>query len=68
MMLQLLHIPLAVDQEHAAGLDILDDLEALGDVGGVVAGNEVSLVYIVGALNRLITETKMGDSNTAGLL
>ena len=43
MMLQLLHIPLAVDQEHAAGLDVLDDLEALGDVGGVVASHEVSL-------------------------
>ena len=33
-----------------------------------MAGNEVSLVYIIGALDRLVTEAKMGDSDTAGLL
>ena len=46
-MLQLLQVPLAVDQEYATGLNVLNDLEALGDVGGIVASNEVSLVDVV---------------------
>ena len=33
MVAQLLVVPLAVDQEHAAGLHVADDGEALGDVG-----------------------------------
>ena len=68
MMLQLLQIPLAVDQEHAAGLDVLNDLEALGDVGGIVAGNEVGLVDVVGGLDGLVAETQVGNGDAAGLL
>ena len=33
-----------------------------------MAGNEVGLVDIVGALYRAVAETKMGDGDTAGLL
>jgi len=67
-MLQLFEGPLAVDQEHAAGLYVLHDLEALGDVGGVVASHEVSLVHVVGALDGLVAETQVGNGHTAGLL
>ena len=41
VMVQLIEIPLAVDHEHAAGLDVVDHLEALDDVARVVAGDEV---------------------------
>ena len=33
-----------------------------------MAGNEVGLIDIVGALYRAVAETKMGDGDTAGLL
>ena len=65
-MLQLGQIPLAVDQERAAGLDVVDDLEALGDVGRVVAGDEVGLVDVVRALDGLVAESQVRDCNTAG--
>ena len=68
VMLQLGHIPLAVDQEHAAGLDVVDDLEALGDVGRVVAGDEVGLVDVVRTLDGLVTEAQVADGHAAGLL
>ena len=67
-MVQLIHIPLAVDHEHAAGLDIIDHLEALGDIAGVVAGHEVSLVDIIRRTDGLITEAQMADGDAAGLL
>ena len=44
MMLELCEIPLAVDEEHAAGLDVTHYREVLGDVGRNMAGNEVGLV------------------------
>ena len=53
VMVQLIEIPLAVDHEHAAGLDVVDHLEALDDVAGVVAGDEVGLVDVVGAADGL---------------
>ena len=68
MMLQLLQVPLAVDQEHAAGLHVLNNLEALGDVAGVVASHEVSLVDVVGGLDGLVAEAQVGNGDTAGLL
>ena len=68
MMSQLLVGPLAVDHEHAAGLDILDHLHAQVDVSGVVAGHEVSLVDVVGAADVLVAETQMADGHAAGLL
>ena len=49
VVLKLLGRPLAVDHERAARLHIVHHAEALGDVGRVVAGHEVSLVHIVGA-------------------
>ena len=49
VLVQLLIGPLAVDEEHAAGLHVPDHGEALEDIGGVVAGHEVGLVDIVGS-------------------
>ena len=68
VVLQLGQIPLAVDEEHAARLDVVDDLEALGDVGRVVAGNEVGLVDVVRALDGLVAEAEVRDGHAAGLL
>ena len=65
---QLLGGPLTVDHEHAAGLDVVDHLEALGDVGGVVAGDEVGLVDVVAAADGLVAEAQVGDGHAAGLL
>ena len=60
--------PLAVDQEGAAGLDVADHGEALHNVGGVVAGHEVSLVDVVGAADGVIAEAQVADGHAAGLL
>ena len=60
--------PLAVDHKDAARLDILDHLHAHVDVSGVMAGNEVSLVDVVGAADGLIAKAQMADGNAAGLL
>ena len=68
VMVQLLVAPLAVDQEHAAGLYVADDGEALGDVGGHVAGHEVSLVDVVRRLDGLVAEAQVADGHAAGLL
>ncbi len=61
VVLQLGQIPLAVDEEHAARLDVVDDLEALGDVGRVMAGDEVGLVDVVRALDGLVAEAQVAD-------
>ena len=68
VMLQLLAVPLAVQQEDAARLDILNDLVALEDVCGNVAGNEVCLGDVVRGLDRLIAEAQVRDSHAARLL
>ena len=68
VMRELLKAPLAVDQEHAVGLDVADDGEALGDVGGNVAGHEVGLVDVVRALDGLVAEAQVAHGHAAGLL
>ena len=68
VLFQFLGGPLAVDQEGAAVLDIVDDLEALGDIGGGVAGHEVRLVDIVGAADGAVAEAQVADGDAAGLL
>ena len=68
MMLKLCKIPLAVDEEHAAGLNVADDGEALGYVSGNMACNEVCLVDVVRALDLLVAEAQMADGDAAGLL
>ncbi|CDC68726.1 putative uncharacterized protein [Oscillibacter sp. CAG:155] len=68
LLTQLLVVPLAVDEEGAAGLDVADDGEALGDVGGHVAGHEVSLVDVVRRLDGLVAEAQVADGHAAGLL
>ncbi len=60
--------PLAVDQEGAAGLDVADHVEALGDVAGVVAGDKVGLVDVVRWTDRGIAEAQVRDGHAAGLL
>jgi len=68
MMLKLCKIPLAVDEEHAAGLNVADDGEALGYVSRNMACNEVCLVDVVRALDLLVAEAQVADGNAAGLL
>ncbi|CAN3974044.1 1-deoxy-D-xylulose-5-phosphate synthase, partial [Dysosmobacter welbionis] len=68
MVAQLLVAPLAVDQEHTAGLHVPDNGEVLGDVGGHVAGHEVGLVDVVGRLDGGVAEAQVADGDAAGLL
>ena len=68
MVVKLIHIPLAVNKEYTAGLNVVNHLVALCYIRRVVAGNKVSLVYVIGALNRLIAEAQVRNGNTAGLL
>ena len=67
VLVQLLIGPLAVDHEHAAGLDILDHLHAHVDVSGVVAGDEVRLVDVVGAADGLVAKAQVADGDAARL-
>ena len=66
-LIQLLHIPGTVQKEVSALLQILDNV-ILVYIRGVVAGYEVSLADIIGGFDRLMTETQVGYSQTAGLL
>ena len=68
VMLQLLHVPLAVDEEHAARLHVAHDREALRDVGRNVARHKVRLVDVVRALDRVVAEAQMAHGHAAGLL
>ena len=68
MMLKLSKIPLAVYEEHAAGLNVADDGEALGYVCRNMACNEVGLVDVVRALDLLVAESQVADGDAAGLL
>ena len=68
MMLEFLEAPLAVDEEDAAGLYITGNGEALHDVGRNMAGNKVSLVDVVRALDGLVAKAQMADGDAAGLL
>ena len=68
MTVELLGVPLAVDKEYTARLYVVYHLIALYYIRGVVAGDKVSLVDVVGALNRLVTETQVRNGDTAGLL
>ena len=50
------------------GFTSLNHLVALGYIRRVVAGNKVSLVDVVGALDRLVAKAQVRDGDTAGLL
>ena len=65
---KLLCIPLAVDQEGTARLDVADHLVALDDVCRNVACNKVCLGDIVRRTDLVITEAQVADGDTAGLL
>ena len=60
--------PLAVDHEDTARLDVANHREALDNIGGVMAGNEVRLVDIVRRLDRLVAKTQVRNGYAAGLL
>ena len=68
VLVELLEIPLAVDEEDAAGLHVLHHREVLHDVGRVVARDEVGLINVVRALDGLVAEAQMADGDAAGLL
>ena len=61
-------VPLAVDKEYAAGLNVLNHFVTFFNIGGVVTGNKVRLVDVVGALNCAVAETKVGNCYTACFL
>ena len=68
VMFQFLRSPLAVDQEGTAVTDVVDDLEALGDISRSVASHEVCLMDIVGAADGAVAEAQVADGDAAGLL
>ena len=68
MMLKLLKAPLAVYEEHAAGLYVTHDGEALRDVRRNVARHKVRLVYIVRTLYLLVAEAQVRNRYAARLL
>ena len=63
---ELLNVPTAVEQEGAALFEILNDL-ILVHIGGVMAGNKVSLGDVVGGFDRGLAETQVGYGQAAGL-
>ncbi|GFI56242.1 hypothetical protein IMSAG013_01298 [Clostridiales bacterium] len=65
---QLVSRPQAVQKESAAGLYIIYNLEALQNVGRIVAGNKVCLGDVVRTLNRSVAKTQVGNGNAAGFL
>ena len=67
LLLQLALAPLAVQQEGAAGLQLRDNV-VLGEIGLVMAGNEIRHIDIVGGTDGLLTKTQMGLGDTEGLL
>ena len=68
VLIQIFCAPLAVDEEYAAGLNILHHLVAFEDIRRVMAGNKVSLIDIIGALDRLVTKTQVRDRYAACFL
>ncbi len=66
--LKLLKAPLGVYKENAALLELLGHLKALGNVRGVVAGDKVGLIDIVGALYGAVSEAEVRNRNASGLL
>ena len=67
MLFELFVAPDAVEQEEAARLNVLYHLISV-EVGGVMAGYEVSLFYIICGLDRLVSESEVRDGHTARLL
>ena len=68
VVLQLRHIPLAVDQEHAARLHVAHNREALRNIARHMAGHKVRLVDVVRALDGLVAEAQVAHRHAAGLL
>ena len=64
---QFLGLPLAVEEEDAAVLQVLGQV-VLVDVGLVVNGDQVRIAYIVRLLNGRVAETQVGLGQAAALL
>ena len=64
---QFLGLPLAIQQEHAAVLQVLGQV-VLVDVSLVVNGDQVRIAYIVRLLNGRVTETQVRLGEAAALL
>ncbi|MPN48216.1 hypothetical protein SDC9_195821 [bioreactor metagenome] len=67
MLFNLLRCPLAVEQECAAGLYIVDNLISLNYIGGIMACDEIGLCDIVRAFNGLVSESQVRDRHAARL-
>ena len=65
--LQALHIPLAVEQEHAAVLEVFDHV-VLAHIGRVVAGHKVRRADQVRGADRVLAEAQVGLGQAARLL
>ena len=63
----LLALPAAVEQEGAAGLDLVDHVKAV-DIALLVAGEEVRHRDVIGAADRLVTEAQVAAGDAAGFL
>ena len=60
-------LPGSVEDEGTALLELVDHVELAG-VGGVVAGNVISLLNEVFGLNGVLADTDVGDGETARLV
>ena len=67
VLFQLVLRPLAVQQEAAMGLQLVDDV-VLGQVRLVVAGDEVRVGHIVGGADGVLTEAQVALGDAEGLL
>ena len=67
MLLQLVLRPLAVQQEAAVGLQLMDNV-VLGQVRLVVAGDEVRAAHIIGRADGVLAEAQVALGDTKGLL
>ena len=67
VLLQLVLLPLAVQQEAAVGLQLVDDV-VLGQIRLVVAGDEVRVGDVIGGADGLLAEAQVALGDTEGLL
>ena len=65
MFFQFFVVPYAVEQEESARFNVLNHLIFI-KVSGVVASNEVSLLYVVGGLDWLVAESQVRNRYAAG--
>ena len=64
---QVLDVEVAVDEQGAAGLDVLDDV-VFAQISRTVAGHEVRPGDVVGGADVILAEAQVGDGHAARLL